>query len=164
MRRSHREPPTNPADRRHQSLSLWHLYRPRYCLFTQEVALVMWCWSGGLTCAPALRLRGVSHIQLCDFRVRVLLPRHPKQPQSKVVLVLFMLHYSVYWCFELVDVPEDSVGGVSSVSDVIKEDFKLKIVVKVGSDDGANGWRSGEGLCGDVLQQHSRLIHFYRFI
>ncbi len=37
------------------------------------------------------------------------------------------------------DVPEDSVGGVSLVSDVIKEDFELKIVVEVCSDDGSNG-------------------------
>lgn len=49
-------------------------------------------------------------------------------------------------------VPEDSVGGITTVSNVIEEHLKLQVIVEIGSDNGTNGWGRGEGRCGDILQ------------
>lgn len=44
------------------------------------------------------------------------------------------------WCYMMgVKVPEDSVGGVSLVSDVIEEHLKLLVIIKVCSDNSTNG-------------------------
>lgn len=101
----------------------------------------------GHTCPSPLWLCSISHVQFLDQRVGARSPGHSADTTDV---------HSAARCSQSPPrpgvLPEQPVGGVTSVGDVVEEHLQLLVVVKVRRNDCTNGGRSREPPRRNILQ------------